>query len=53
MTDSIPGTPTATDYLADNSDRDLSWINAADPIALFDKWLAKAGETEANDPNAM
>lgn len=53
MTDSIPGSPTATDYLADNSDRDLSWIEATDPIALFDEWLAKAGETEANDPNAM
>ncbi|MEL6686089.1 MAG: pyridoxamine 5'-phosphate oxidase [Pseudomonadota bacterium] len=53
MTDSIPGTPTATDYLADNSDRDLSWIDVSDPIALFDDWLARAGETEANDPNAM
>lgn len=53
MTDSIPGSPTATDYLADNTDRDLSWIEATDPIALFDAWLAKAGETEANDSNAM
>lgn len=53
MTDSIPGSPTATDYLADNTDRDLSWIDADDPIALFDQWLAKAGETEVNDPNAM
>lgn len=53
MTDSIPGSPTATDYLADETERDLSWINAADPIALFDQWLARAGETEPNDPNAM
>ena len=53
MTDSIPGSPTATDYLADETERDLSWIDAADPIALFDQWLARAGETEPNDPNAM
>jgi pyridoxamine 5'-phosphate oxidase len=53
MTDSIPGSPTATDYLTDASDRDLSWIQATDPIALFDSWLARAGETEPNDSNAM
>lgn len=53
MTDSIPGSPTATDYLADETERDLSWIDTADPVALFDQWLARAGETEPNDPNAM
>lgn len=53
MTDSIPGSPTATDYLSDETERDLSWIDAADPVALFDQWLARAGETEPNDPNAM
>jgi pyridoxamine 5'-phosphate oxidase len=53
MSDSIPGTPTATDYLSDDLDRDLSWIDADDPIALFDEWLLQAGETETNDPNAM
>lgn len=53
MTDSIPGSPTATDYLSDETARDLSWIDASDPIALFDEWLARAGETEANDSNAM
>ncbi|WP_298918829.1 pyridoxamine 5'-phosphate oxidase [uncultured Algimonas sp.] len=53
MTDSIPGSPTATDYLSDESERDLSWIAADDPIALFDAWLAAARETEPNDPNAM
>lgn len=53
MSDSIPGSPTATDYLSDETDRDLSWVNTNDPVALFDGWLAKAGETESNDPNAM
>lgn len=53
MTPSIPASPSATDYLEDDQDRDLSWIDAADPISLFDTWLAKAGETEPNDPNAM
>ncbi|MGJ8559043.1 MAG: pyridoxamine 5'-phosphate oxidase [Litorimonas sp.] len=53
MTDSIPGSPSATDYLSDETDRDLSWIDATDPVALFDQWLARAGETEPNDPNAM
>jgi pyridoxamine 5'-phosphate oxidase len=53
MTDSIPGSPTATDYLSDETERDLSWIDAADPVALFDQWLARAGKTEPNDPNAM
>lgn len=53
MTDSIPGSPTATDYLSDVTERDLSWIDAGDPVALFDQWLAKAKGTEPNDPNAM
>ncbi|MCC6735042.1 MAG: pyridoxamine 5'-phosphate oxidase [Bauldia sp.] len=26
---------------------------ATDPIPLFDQWLAEAGRTEPNDPNAM
>jgi pyridoxamine 5'-phosphate oxidase len=26
---------------------------ASDPIALFESWLAEAGRTEPNDPNAM
>ncbi|GHA93372.1 pyridoxine/pyridoxamine 5'-phosphate oxidase [Algimonas arctica] len=53
MTDSIPGSPTATDYLTDATERDLSWIEAADPMVLFDDWLAQAGQSEPNDPNAM
>jgi len=48
----IPNTPSATDYAAEGQ-RDLSWIEAADPIALFEKWLAAAGKSEPNDPHAM
>lgn len=53
MSNAIPGSPSATDYLNDDTERDLDWINANDPIALFDQWLARAGESEPNDPNAM
>lgn len=53
MTTSIPGSPSATDYLNDEQVRDLSWIDAPDPMALFDQWLSEAGKTEPNDPNAM
>ncbi len=53
MTDSfIPPTPSRADYL-DNGPRKMGWLNADEPISLFQKWLAKAGETEPNDPNAM
>ena len=31
----------------------MGWLQADEPISLFEKWLAKAGETEINDPNAM
>jgi len=48
----IPSTPSAADYAADG-ERDLSWIEAVDPIALFETWLAAAGETEPSDPHAM
>ena len=48
----IPSSPSAADY-AGEGQRDLSWIDAADPIALFETWLAAAGETERNDPHAM
>ena len=51
-TPSIPASPSATDY-AKEGERDLSWLDAADPVALFDAWLARAGETEPNDPNAV
>ena len=48
----IPATPSADDYAADGA-RDLSWVDAPDPITLFETWLAAAGETEPNDPHAM
>ena len=48
----IPNTPSAQAYKAD-SERDLGWIDADNPIKLFETWLAKAGETEVNDPHAM
>lgn len=48
----IPSSPSAEDY-AEEGGRDLSWIEADDPIALFETWLAAAGETELNDPHAM
>ncbi len=48
----IPNTPSREDYL-DQGDRDLSWLEARDPIPLFEDWLAQAGKTEPNDPNAM
>ena len=53
MSKSIPGAPSATDYLNDDTDRDLDWIDAGDPVALFDQWLSDANETEPNDPNAI
>ena len=48
----IPDSPSREDYL-DQGDRDLSWLEAKDPIALFENWLSQAGKTEPNDPNAM
>jgi len=48
----IPPTPSRADYL-ENGPRDMSWLEAETPIALFETWLAQAGETELNDSNAM
>lgn len=48
----IPPTPSRAEYL-DNGPRKMGWLDADEPISLFEKWLAKAGETEPNDPNAM
>ncbi len=31
----------------------MSDLETADPIALFQSWLAEAGDSEPNDPNAM
>ena len=52
MSSSIPASPSATDYAA-QGERDLSWLDADDPVALFERWLAQAGDTEPNDPNAV
>lgn len=55
MTDksaAIPSTPTAQSY-AREGEKDVSWTRAQDPIKLFEQWLAEAGKTEINDPNAM
>lgn len=53
MTNSIiPPSPSRAAYM-DNGPREMDWLNADDPISLFGTWLAKAGETEPNDPNAM
>ena len=40
--------PTLTDRLFDDDDR-----APLDPFALFEEWLARARETEPNDPHAM
>jgi len=48
----IPPTPSRAEYL-DNGPRQMGWLQADEPISLFEKWLLKAGETEPNDPNAM
>lgn len=48
----IPPTPSRAEYL-DNGPRKMGWLEADEPISLFEKWLARAGETEPNDPNAM
>lgn len=48
----IPPTPSRADYL-DNGPRKMGWLDADEPIFLFQKWLTNAAETEPNDPNAM
>jgi pyridoxamine 5'-phosphate oxidase len=48
----IPATPSAADH-DQYGPRDLDWVVAEDPIALFGDWLAKAVEAEPNDANAM
>lgn len=53
MSDVIPASPSKADYASDPMTRDESWFDADNPIALFQDWLAQAGETEVNDPNAM
>ncbi len=48
----IPPTPSRAEYL-DNGPRKMGWLEVDEPISLFERWLARAGETELNDPNAM
>lgn len=50
----IPPSPSQNDYaaqLAKNADDSI--YDAHDPVALFIDWLAEAGASEPNDPNAM
>ncbi|WP_366079704.1 pyridoxamine 5'-phosphate oxidase [Hyphomonas sp.] len=47
----IPPTPSASDY-ADSGDRPLI-PETADPIGLFQQWMAEARAAEPNDSNAM
>ena len=49
--DLIPPSPSAEAYAVDEDQGDVFTIQ--DPFALFAEWLAKAGETEPNDPNTM
>lgn len=48
----IPPTPTEADYQRDSAGNPLI-PNVADPIALFETWMAEAREKELNDSNAM
>ncbi|MBU4569032.1 MAG: pyridoxamine 5'-phosphate oxidase [Alphaproteobacteria bacterium] len=47
----IPPTPSASDY-ADSGDRPLI-PETADPIGLFQQWMAEARAAEPNDSNAL
>lgn len=52
----IPPTPTADDYAraaASGAGDEAAFFAEADPLDLFARWLAEAGRTEPNDPNAM
>jgi pyridoxamine 5'-phosphate oxidase len=55
MTDSdlIPPTPSEEDYLAVAAAPPPELAGDADPIVLFESWLAEADAAEPNDPNAM
>lgn len=35
------------------ADTDVESITGTDPFALFEEWMAEAGKSEPNDPNAM
>ncbi|MDB5455506.1 MAG: pyridoxamine 5-phosphate oxidase [Caulobacter sp.] len=56
MTDAplIPASPSEDDYVRQvTAAAPPPLLPEGDPIALFEDWLARAGETEPNDPNAM
>jgi pyridoxamine 5'-phosphate oxidase len=48
----IPPSPAEDDYARQTGAPDAT-PEAADPIALFETWLAEAGDKEPNDANAM
>ncbi|MCE8000791.1 MAG: pyridoxamine 5'-phosphate oxidase, partial [Rhodobiaceae bacterium] len=35
------------------ADTDVETITGTDPFILFEEWMAEAGKSEPNDPNAM
>ena len=51
--DLIPPTPSEEDYLARAAAAPSELATNADPIALFESWLAEADLAERNDPNAV
>ena len=54
--DLIPKTPSEAEYLAQRLEGAVDEApapEAADPVALFESWLAEADKREPNDPNAM
>lgn len=54
MASPIPPTPSQDDYEARKRDQiNHDMFLADDPISYFEQWLAEAGESEPNDPNAM
>ncbi|MEM5517939.1 pyridoxamine 5'-phosphate oxidase [Henriciella sp. AS95] len=52
MSDIIPPSPSAEDYQRDSAGNPLI-PDVAEPIALFQTWMAEAREKELNDSNAM
>lgn len=49
----IPPTPTDAEYAKRAERPDHKMFTVHDPISYFESWLAEAGKTEVNDPNAM
>lgn len=49
----IPPSPSAAEYAKTDGAQDEAWFDAQAPLALFEDWLAQAGQSEPNDPNAM